>query len=191
MGAMAGNKKTDNSNLDPKIRLRLDTVNAIEKDRVHVLECYSGFGVIWDAVKKLTPKQILVTAIEKRDIPGRIYLKGDNMKFLGSLPLEKYDIIDLDAYGIPFPQLYTVFGRIESGAGFRGFVHVTAIQTGMGQLPHDLLLTLGFGKDMIEQCPTLFNSNGQAKLEAYLYSEGVKEIKGYFFDRKSYFYFHI
>ena len=43
---------------------------------------------------------------------------------------------------------------------------------------------------MIKKIPTLFSKNGMEKMCNYLHENGIKEIKGYFIDRKNYFYFY-
>lgn len=68
---------------------------------------------------------------------------------------------------------------------------MTAIQAGMGKLPDDLLIRLGYTKAMIKKIPTLFNTKGVDKLKNYLYLVGIKSITGYFINRKNYFYFKI
>lgn len=179
-------KKTDNSYLDEKVQLRIDSIQSIHGN-VSVLECYAGHQVLWSEVKKRSGrKKIFVTPIEKKSIKGKVYLRGDNLKFLKSINLSAFNVIDLDAYGIPFDQIDILFER-----GFSGIVHVTSIQSGMGRLPNKLLNSIGYTNAMIDKCPTMFCANRQEKLEHYLASKGVKEIEGYFIDRKNYFYFNM
>ena len=52
--------QTDNSYLEEKVQLRLDTVNMIDKDVISVLECYAGDGYIWSEVRLHTKKEIKV-----------------------------------------------------------------------------------------------------------------------------------
>ena len=111
---------------------------------------------------------------------------GDNLKVMTSLDLKKFDIIDLDAYDIPFNQLQECFKQ-----GFKGYIHITAIQSGMGSLPHQMLSKIGYSKKMVQNIPTLFSHKGIEKLKNYLYLSGVQSIEGYFIDRKNYFYFKI
>lgn len=61
----------------------------------------------------------------------------------------------------------------------------------MGKLPNELLISLGYTKEMIRKIPTLFNRNGVEKLKNYLSLYDIKQIIGYFIDRKNYFYFII
>lgn len=178
------NVKTDNSHLTEKIQLRLDTVNMIDKDYIRVLECFSGDGVIWDEVKKLTPKNIKILRMDQKPDKTGVYLKGDNLKFMKSMDFSVFDIVDLDAYGSPFKQLEIVFEK-----QYKGIVHCTFIQSVMGNLDRKFLEQLGYPKRMIEKTPTLFSKNGMVKMERWLAKKGVKNITGFFIERKNYFYF--
>jgi len=183
---MGTNKKTDNSFIEEKVLLRLETINKINKNKITILEAYAGSGVIWNEVKKRTPKDIDILKIELKNDKKGVYLKGDNSKFIPLFDYSIYDIIDFDAYGVPYFQLKTIFLK-----GFKGFVHVTFIQSGMGRLPNGMLEELGYTKNMLRKCSTLFSKNGMDKMEQYLSLHGVKNIIGYFIDRKNYFYFSI
>lgn len=177
--------KIDNSYLNEKVKLRIDSLP--NKDEIFVLEAFAGEGKIWNKVIKQTDKQIKILKIEMEHNKTKMfYLQGDNRKYLKTLDLSKFDIIDLDAYGIPFEQLEIVFK-----SDFKGIVHVTAIQSGMGILPKKLLYKLGYTKEMIKKIKSIFNRNGLGKLKNYLYLCGIKEVVGYFINRKNYFYFNI
>ena len=73
---------TDNSYLEEKVQLRLDTVNLINKDEIFVLECYAGDGYIWSEVRLRTKKEIKVLRIDQKPDNKVVYLKGSNMKFI-------------------------------------------------------------------------------------------------------------
>jgi hypothetical protein len=177
--------KNDNSNFQIKIDLRKEAIKKINNPVV--LECYSGTGKLWDHVIKETEKKIKILRIEKEKQKGsKIYLQGDNLKYLNVIDLSKFNVIDLDAYGIPFDQINILHER-----NYNGIVIVTAIQTMTGALPNRLLYRLGYTKEMIKKTPSLFYRNGLDKLKNYLYLIGVKEIKGYFIDRKNYFMFNL
>jgi len=141
---------------------------------------------LWNKIKEKTNKEIEVTSIEQISEKNKIALVGNNVKYLKSINLNKYDIIDLDAYGFPIEQLDIIFSR-----KYRGIIIVTAIQTLYGNLPNKMLFKLGYTKSMINKCRTLFCRNGIEKLKNYLYLNGVKEIEGYFVNRKNYFKFKI
>ena len=182
--SMSSNKKTDNSHTLDKVNLRLETVNLINKDEINILEAYAGSGVIWNEVQKKTNKKLNILKIEIKENKKGIYLKGDNAKFIPLFDFSIYDIIDIDAYGVPYFQLKTIFLK-----EFKGIVHVTFIQSGMGSLPNKLLEDLGFTKKMISKCRTLFSKNGMEKMCNFLSLNGVTKITGNFIDRKNYFYF--
>lgn len=179
--------QTDNSHLAEKVRLRADSIRLIQKPQIRVCEAFAGDGVIWQAVKKQFPdKKISILRIDKKGDKKGIYLKGDNVKFLMSLDLSKFDVIDLDAYGSPTKQLDIVFK-----SSFSGIVHCTFIQSGFGMLDSSILSANGFSPEMINKCPTLFCKNGLQKMQNYLSNKGVLRIYGYFIDRKNYFWFNL
>jgi len=177
-------KQTDNSYIDEKIGLRLEVLNLIKKKKVNILECYSGKGVLWDSVKNKTDKEISILKIDQKRISESGILIGDNRKYLKCLDLSKYDIIDLDAYGIPFEQLEIIFKK-----DYVGYIICTMIQTGMGNLNNGLLAILGFDKKIISQCRVFLSRIALEILCKYLYIRGIQNITGYFIERKRYFYF--
>jgi len=177
-------KKTDNSYIDEKINLRLEVVNKINKKNINVLECYSGKGLLWNQVKEKTDKNIKILKIDQKRISESSVLIGDNRKYLKCLDLSKYDIIDLDAYGIPYQQLETIFKK-----DYIGHVICTMIQTGMGNLNNGLLAILGFDNKITSQCRVFLSRFALEILCKYLYIKGIQNITGYFIERKRYFYF--
>jgi hypothetical protein len=180
-------KQTDNSFTDGKVQLRLDALQHVKKDSVSILEAFGGDGVIWNLVKQQSDKNISILRIDKKTDKKGIYLKGDNLKFLKSIDLSVFDIIDLDAYGSPFNQLEILFRR-----RYKGLVICTYIQTGMGQINKKLLEKLGYTGAMINKCPTLFSRNPFPKMLNYLSISGIKEITLVSAtDRKNYFYFRL
>jgi len=179
-------KKTDNSFLKYKVDLRIDQLP--KKKTVTVLDAYCGEGMIWQTIKKALPAvRFNIVAIDKRNTPG-VHLVGDNRKYLKAMDLMRFDVIDLDAWGIPFDQLNIVLSRpTKKGA----VVHVTFIQSVTGILPMALLESLGYPRDMVRKCPTLFGRDGFGKFKNYLAVKGIKEIVYYQHHRKSYICFKI
>lgn len=178
--------QTDNSYFDEKVLLRIETVNNINKNEINVLDAFSGDGLIWNRVKSITDKKINVLRIDEKQDKKGIYLKGNNLKFINRLDLQFFDIIDLDAYGSPYNQLKLIFKK-----KYKGIVHCTFIQSGMGRIDNGLLLEIGYEKKMIDKAQTLFSRNGMLKMERYLAKKSVDKIIGYFIDRKNYFYFKL
>jgi len=174
--------KTDNSHFEIKVQMRIDSLP--NKEEINVLEAFAGDSRIWNEVKKRTDKKINILKIEMKDNKKGVYLKGDNMKFIPLFDFDKFDVLDFDAYGSPYNQLNVVFLK-----NFRGPVHCTFIQSGMGSLNKKMLVELGYSEAMQKKIKSIFNRNGMQKMQDYLYLHGVKWIKGYFYDRKNYFWF--
>lgn len=175
-----GQTKTDNSKLAKKVRLR---INHLPGGDLIVLDCYTGRGTIWKEVKKRTGRSIKTLPIDTRKDIG-FHLPGDNVTFLVALDLTKFNVVDLDAYGIPYEQLRILFER-----KYHGVVFVTFIQSIMGGMTHSLLEEVGFTKEMIIKCPTLYAVRGWDYFLQWLAKNGITKIWHYSFDRKHYLCF--
>lgn len=159
--------KTDNSYLNSKINLRMNHLP--DQQSIKVLDCFAGRSRIWKEIKKKSSKNINVVGIDRISYGNT--LKGDNVKYLKGMNLDKYDIIDLDAYGIPFRQLEVIFKK-----KYRGIFFVTFVQSIFGRLPVRMLEKIGYTRNMIKKCPTLFNRNGIEKFKQYLAINGIGKI---------------
>lgn len=178
-------KKTDNSRLEEKLKIRQEIIDKTE-GVVRVLECYAGKGVIWTELKRRNPSRTIdVMQIEKEKGKNLRALCGDNTKFLTVLDLSKFNVIDLDAYGIPAKQI-----EIVSNSSFSGYVVVTAIQSMQGGVPKEILRANGITDEMLAKIKSIFNTQCIKYLKNFLYLCGVKKIRGYFLpERKNYFYY--
>lgn len=158
----------DNTYFDVKVQLRAEN---LPSGPVRVLDCFSGTGRIWNEVRRRCPgRDIHVTRIDsRRDLPG-IYLRGDNRKYLASMNLDAFNVIDLDAYGAPFDQLELLFGRGQNTPK-RVFVTMTKVCS----LPYGMLEQLGYSRAMIGRCPSVFSLNIHVKVRNYLAVKGVRE----------------
>lgn len=181
------NVQTDNSYFEEKVRLRLDNLPAGD---CCVLDCFGGDGLIWDEIKRQIKNRIKILRIEKKKSSDGIYLEGDNRKFLQTIDLENFNVIDLDAYGVPYEQLKIIFAHRHIT---RKVIFVTFIQTLYGGLPKRMLGEIGFAENMVDKCPALFNRNGIEKLKMYLAKKGIERIKRYSdrAQRKNYLCFEI
>lgn len=176
--------RTDNSYLGDKIALRLSMIP--QKENLMVIDAFAGTGTIWKNIQKKYKGKIHITKIDYEQKDNGFIFLGDNIKFLMSLPLDKYDVVDLDAYGVPYQQLKVILER-----GFRGVVFVTFIQSFVGRLNDGFLCDLGYTKTMIDKCPSLFCKDGQIKLERWLSLHGIKRVAIRNHARKSYLGFKI
>ncbi len=175
-------KKTNNSFLADKVALRSRNIPA---GPVRVLDCFAGSGLIWAAVKRKTGRNITVLPIDKLGYGG-FYLPGDNSTFLAGLDLRKFDVIDLDSYGVPFEQLDIIHKR-----GFTGTLFVTFIQTSYGAITNGLLESVGFTENQIVKAPSLFAKRGWKYFLELLALWGVTEIRHRSHARKHYLAFKV
>lgn len=180
--------QTENSFFMDKCFLRLH--NLPDRKKITILDMYGAEGKIWSRIKNMTKKEITVLRIEKERKEGKIYLKGDNLKFINTLSLENFDVIDIDAYGIPFMQLEIIFEKMKKTSR-KVVVFVTIIQSQYGGLQKKLLEKIGYTRKMINKCPTLFYKNGFDKIKEYLAVNGIKRIKHRSSGNKHYICFKI
>lgn len=179
---MAQTKKTNNSYLGNKIELRSNNLPELPI----VLDCYGGEGLIWKGVEQKTGKKINRIGIDKNNYEVGFYLPGDNLSYLETINLNKFNIIDLDAYGIPYKQLKILFKR-----KYKGIVFLTFIQSLYGQLPYGLLKDIGFTEEMITIIPTLFGKNGWNYFIEFLALNGVGSVTHRSYKNKHYVKFII
>ena len=177
--------KTNNDKraIEAKIQLRINSLP--KKDTIYVLECYGGENILWNKIKKLSDKNIIVYSIDIKKY-NNFQMQGDSLKVIKSIDLSKFDIIDLDSYGIPFDHLEIVFKK-----QYKGVVHCTVIQSMMGNLPNGLLEANGYTKKMFSKCRTLFSKNGFDKFKNYLAINKVKSIELFNIKNKNYLWFYI
>lgn len=181
--------QTDNSFLVDKVKLRINHLP--DKNSLKVLDCYGGDGRIWRKIIKETRKEIEILHIDQKDKRHKgLYLRGDNLKFLKTMDLTKFNIIDLDAYGQPIRQLESIFD-FHKKRFLDCMVFVTFIQSGIGGLNRRMLTDIGYSKKMIEKIPTLFARDGIGKFKNWLALKGVKNIAIRSFDRKHYLAFKL
>jgi len=179
-------KQATKTNNDPnfyegKINLRLESLP--NKQDIYILDAFGGEGLLWAEVQKRTDKKLKILSIDKNKYL-KVNLIGDNVKFVKGLDLSKFDIIDLDAWGSPYKLL-----KIVTEKKYKGIIHCTFIQTMMGGIDKDLLMSLNYTEKMYSKCRTILFKNAMTKLEGYLFTKGIKSIKGIFTNSKNYFYF--
>jgi hypothetical protein len=87
--------------------LRSQTLLALGKSQVTVLDAYAGSGNVWRRVEELVPDiEVMRLAVEKRKSAAEDgAIVGDNLKVLPTLDLASFDLIDLDAFGFPTAQI--------------------------------------------------------------------------------------
>lgn len=181
---MAETKKTDNHYTGDKVALRVIHSPWKEGETLRVLDAFGGKGIVWKAVERKTGLKISRAAIDQRSDISTFHLHGENTKVMAGLDLNTFDVIDLDAYGVPVAQLQQIFS-----ARFKGVVFVTAIQTLQGGLPKRMLMDIGFPESVTKKCPTLPARHGWVLLKEWLALNGVKKVHHRSLNRKHYFTF--
>ena len=167
--------------MEAKVTLRLNHLP--EKNEIIVLDAFAGKGTIWNMVQKRTDKKIRTLAIDK-NYYDNIDIVCDNLKVIAGIDLGRFDIVDLDAYGIPFAQLQLLFKK-----KYQGIVFVTFIQSFYGNLPTGILMQSGFTPEMIRKARTLFTKKPLEVLETYLLSNKIENYSIKSLDRKHYLCF--
>ena len=171
-------KKIDNSHLMDEVDLRINHLP--RKKKITVLDTFHGAGTIWKSVQRKTKKEIQVIGIDKE--PGKgsgLQLKGDNTKFMPTMDLSLYDVIDLDTYGIPCQILREI---IKNGTAKKGTViFATFTRTYKGKMPNRMLEDLGYSKAMIKKAPILLSLHPFKKFTQFLALHGIDRI--YYIER--------
>lgn len=182
----AQTKKTDNDFLADKVQLRIDHCPKPKGRPARVLDCFGGKGTVWRLVEAKTGGKVDRVCIDSRPDLSSFHLHGDNIKVMAGLDLSGFDVVDLDAYGIPAAQLVEVFD-----SGFRGVVFVTAIQTMQGGIPAAMLDDLGFPGTISKKAPSLPSRRGWQLIKEWLALKGVRKISHRSKNRKHYLCFQI
>lgn len=173
---------TDNSNFEKKVLLRIEALKHAKNE--NVLDCYSGTGRIWNEIQNRIGRKLNITQIEKEKGKNPTAMCGDNMKIIPSIDLDKFGLIDLDAYGHPDKQMIHIFER-----NYEGIVCVTWIDTMFSRQPKNVVEAAGIEYSFYNKHSVVFNSLNDRLLENFLYLCRVKKYMGFFIDNKKYFYY--
>jgi hypothetical protein len=168
--------KTDNSHYAEKLQLRLDNLPGGKE--LTVLDCFAGQGLLWKEIRLQRSDRLFnIVSIDKKPTDaGSIHLVGDNVKFLAAIDLRRFDVIDLDAYGVPYEQLRLILTRPTKPGTV---LYVTFIQSMFGQLPPAMLADLGFTPAMLSKTQMVFRTSGREKLFSWLSIHGIRRVKYY------------
>lgn len=176
------NLQTENSFFESKCLLRI--AHLPKKNKLTVMDAFSADGKIWEEIKKRTKLDISILRIEKKKDKKGLYLQGDNQKYLAGMDLNRFDIIDVDAFGVPYKQLKILFQK-----KYQGIVFVTFIQSLFGGLPYEMLADIGYPIKMIRKCPAIFFMNGIDKFCMWLATNGIKKVSIMSHGKKYYIFF--
>jgi hypothetical protein len=182
-GGSVMKQKTDNAHMSKKLAIRMLAVDAILAcgKPVHVLDCFAGHGTLWRLLRRVYGNQISTVGIDRAWNRSARYL-GDNRRYLKLMPLDTYNVIDLDAYGVPYEQM-----KIISQRRYTGIVVGTFIQCAYGGLPFSMLNQLGYPRQMVKKVTRLFFRHGWRKWCDFLRLLGHHEVYAYHCAHKHYF----
>jgi len=143
---------------------------------LRILDAYAGKGTIW---KKIGEERKIewYTPIEKERGKNPMAICGDNEKIIPKLDLSAYNIIDLDAYGMPINLLLEVLKNETLQKGT--VIFVTCIGYARGTLPHEGARFINATPEMFAKCKLLFHKKTREMLEGLLSEYGVKEAMLY------------
>lgn len=85
-------------------------------ERVHVLDACSGYGLVWSELEKhVTIKRWVRCDIKPR--PGQnesSMLRLSAIQSMQSMPLEEFNVIDIDMYGDPWEPYFVLLKRLKT-----------------------------------------------------------------------------
>lgn len=176
--------ETDNDRLDLKLKIRNKALNETNLNTVSVLDVFAGENLIWD---KLGYDKYQGIEIEKGKGKNNIY--GDNINILPTLNLSAYNVIDLDSYGIPFPQAEIILNSklIKKGT----IVMYTAISNSISNLNKSCVKYYGL-EDIYSQNRSMLNGYGLNMFYGMLFDKGITKVHEYSIEttfKKKYGYF--
>lgn len=181
---MPATKKTDNHYLADKVELRLQYSPWRKGRQLRVLDAFGGKGVVWAAVQERSGMKVDRVSIDLRKDMQQFHLHGDNLKVIPSIDVNGFDVVDLDAYGVPCAQI-----ELLAKAAFTGVVFVTCIQTAQGTIPKALLDRICIPSAVSKLAPTLVARRGWEYFKEWLATIGVFQIVHRSNSRKHYLAF--
>ena len=168
-------RKSDNSHLAEKVWLRIDHS---PPGPLSVLDAYGGKGVIWQEVKKHRDVSKYI-AIEKERGKNNAALCGENEKLLPILDLSGFNVIDLDAYGIPVEQFEAVM--LNKTMRPNTVIFATCILAALAPAPYEIGKYIGFSPRTMSKAKHLFNLRIKELLAAMLNKHGFESWTYYEF----------
>lgn len=139
----------------PKLALRLAVIDGLG-GKAKVFDAFAGAGRLWRAVGRHYP-DVTVTGVDQRRY--RRSIKADNRRVIEGIDLERFDVVDLDSYGVPVEQ-----ARMLSDRGWNGTLVWTCICTAFGHLPTEILVAEGIPAEWREISPQLFSGRDPDEL---------------------------
>lgn len=159
---------TDNDNIESKILLRVEAIKGLSV--VNVLDLFAGDNLIWSRI----PCDRYY-GIEAERGKGR-NLHADNRKIIPHLDLSAFNVIDCDAYGMPYEQIQLLFDNPTLMSGT--VIIYTCISGVLNRLSVRMLDDYRLQEEY-KRSRVLFNRYSADMFHAMLYSHGVRAVKCY------------
>lgn len=156
---------TDNDGIDRKVRLRVEAIKGLAV--VNVLDLFAGDNLIWSRI----PCQRYY-GIEAEKNKGR-NLHADNRKIIPHLDLSTFNVVDCDAYGMPYEQIQLLFDNptLQSGT----IIIYTCISGVLNRLCVRMLSDYNLA-EQYKRSRVLYNRYSAEMFHAMLHSHGVKQV---------------
>ena len=158
---MSNVPKRDNSDLASKLELRRLCLKAWhDSSPITVLDCCAGQNHLWHELRAEFPvKYVGLDKMQK----GTANVKIDSTRWLRSVSLVAYDVIDVDAYGEPWPWWVDILSRatrdvtvfLTCGAfGSPGRSQISKLRKTLAGIPEDWQLPMSDAVAMLltERC---------------------------------------
>lgn len=181
MSKQTKRKHTDNTHTEIKVAVRQEAIANLP-DGVRVLDCFCGNNVLWKSVAPPCPVPgaqaqgfpDVYLGLEKVKGKGSRNIHGDNLRLIPSLDLSRYNVIDLDAYGIPGAQLIALL-RNKTLPDSVVIVY-TAIGGAIARGQKKLMSATGIRSEAYEKCPMLWNKKMLDLWYFFLLKIGVEKV---------------
>jgi len=92
-----------------KVSIRQRVLDAVGADKANVFDAFAGGGEMHAAVWKSAASYIGCDQKWQRD--GRTMFCADNRRVMRSIKLDRFNVFDLDAYGVPWEQAIIIADR--------------------------------------------------------------------------------
>jgi hypothetical protein len=159
---------TDNSSVEKKVALRKAATDGIGPLRV--LDLFAGENKIWNCIE--TERYY---GIEKEHGKGK-NLHVDNRRVIAALDLSGFNVIDCDAYGIPYEQVEMLFENptLKSGT----VIIFTCITGVLNRLCVRTVNDYGIKKEY-KRSRVLYNRYSSDMFFGMLYRHGIRTVHSY------------
>ncbi len=160
--------KTDNKSIANKLFIRRKAICGLEE--VNVLDLFGGRNVLWNNLP--TDRYFGVEVAEGK---GK-NLKADSHRIFDTLDIGKFNVIDVDSYGISFDIYKKILrsDKVRSGT----IVIYTAITNEFTKIQNEAKKEFGFQK-FYDKAPSLFNARAIEFFYEMLAQYDVQEVNYY------------